>query len=270
MSIIAAAFTKNEFYIATDTLQARYDSKGETPFPGIICGFTTKITHYPHLKCSVVILGNSKTSHDHDYFVASNYFEDDTDLYNSTATTFFDSVQPSEFPGTDNLIGCIMIFGYSEKEKEMVVYRVDTNRERIKRHCKTDVMPVEVGIATFMSPRLSISEEDAISEKVAQGGGGIKEFILEVTKQIHRNSLSPDTYVFLVGGEINLTQMGINEGNFYRINTIPHRFPDYEENRRKIKQFRETENIIRKHYQDIKELDDAFAALDENTKPLTA
>jgi hypothetical protein len=238
MSIIAAAFTKEVFVIATDTLQCRSDSNGETPFPGIVVGYTTKITHYPHLKCCVVALGSSQLSHEHDCFVTSNYFEDITDLYDATVKDFDKKVNPSDYPGTDNLIGLIAIFGYSEKEKSMVVLHASISRDKVNRSYRTEILPAKEGVITFMSPRLNSVDEAAVAKAVGDNGGGMEDFILEVTKKMHQNSLSPDTYVFPVGGEINLTKIGLAAGQYFSINTLAYRFPDYDDNALRIKHTR--------------------------------
>lgn len=263
MSIISAAFTENEFHIVTDTLQARHNSEGKTPFPGIIVGFTSKIVHYPHLKCCVVTLGSSKLSYDHDCFVGSNFFEDIVDLYNATADDFFDGVEPADYPGDDNLIAAIMIFGYSELEKKMVILRVDVSRDGIKRSSRTKINPVEDGLTTFMSPRLKAEDEQAIGDKVMASGAGVKEFLLEVAKKMHRNSLDPETYVFPVGGELNYTRIGLSDGSFYSVNTIEHRFADYNEQTGKIKEFRRNLETAREYRENIKQYEDAIAWIDK-------
>ena len=263
MSIITAAFTENEFHIVTDTLQCRCDSDGNTPYPGFIIGYTTKIVHYPHLKCCVVTLGSSKLSYDHDCFIGSNYFEDIIDLYNATADDFSDSVEPADYPGDDNLIAAVMMFGYSELEKQMVILRVDVSRDGIKRASRTKINPVEEGLTTFMSPRLKAEDEQAIGDRIMGSGGDVKEFLLEVAKKMHQNSLDAETYIFPVGGELNYTRLGLLDGSYYSVNTVEHRFADYEKQTQKIKEYRKNLETAREYRENIKQFEDAIAWIDQ-------
>jgi hypothetical protein len=55
----------------------------------------------------------------------------------------------------------------------------------------------------------------------------------EVAKKMYENSLSRETYVFPVGGELGVTYLGVVEGQFVCNNMAPFKFPNYDEANRK-------------------------------------
>jgi hypothetical protein len=254
MSIISAVLTKHAFTIVTDTLEALPNTRNVPPSRDELTGLKSKIFHYPHLKCSTVLLGLSKVAAMHTEFISQNFIQDASDLYEQTLNKFIPSLDMDLFrPEPLNPTICsIYIFGYSNSEGGLVACHLGVIKgEGVTHNKKYDFDPEsnKSGLVDIMSPPLSSEDYTEVMDSFDCDYSKVifSEYALLCAKKAHANYLNHENEnrcKIPVGGELHLTFIGILDGK-YTTNTITaHRFPDYDETVIRIKRYLAREEAI--------------------------
>lgn len=230
MSGLAAFFKPDSITFTVDALVTLNDN-----FPMTKVGSTSKVNFYPHLKCCVVALGYTRLGRNFDEFINSLVVSDIVDLIDLTERFFLKIIDTNEYSRDTHKVkeeadrlGDIYIMGYSDKLDKLCSYKIGVRRDSISSRS------MNMNTMKYLHPPINEEIEDQIINRVKASGGGVENVLIEIMKQMAKESEVKETHRVGVGMEIHLVTMMAIDGNFICSFATAHRFEDYEENMLKM------------------------------------
>lgn len=264
MSAIQAVLTQKTFVVATDTLVYKHFKDGSH----VKCGYTSKFMHLPLFQTCAALLGYSRLKIDFYSFISEKVKATDIEgLVECTSEHLLDYLDLSKYRFSDqpglgaDEIGNIELFGFSRTLNKLVYYRLEVDRSKINVFKEVEITETER--ICIQHPRIGADRSQVLLE---QSEDMVQESV-DIMKEMYRQSLDPTTQTVLLGGEISVAV--ITSGPTFACTFFSaHEFEDYKDYIKNERWEQEVKQIIRKHNEDMEDLDRAFAYMTQDTPAL--